>query len=488
MVIRETDSIVANLTKKIMDTKPNITLNEIKQRDIPNFIKNYFDRESEKWIREESSMFLSSGRFNYDLPEVRKKFDELYEVLKNTAIFNRARLVRILEQGVKLQTNFLIQPQRTMVQFVYRDDDVITPAEVIDSMKYFVDYEYYYKGLEQYFQANPMESISRAKFKNFIQQLDEKAIGQNKTSTAISVAKVVVGFLNLGRDKQSAQVEPDVLIGAYQDRNLTEYTAAIKSLISKKLEPIDVNLLEGIFKSYLEGGEAEAKPVTEEFIKTEDLTKRITPVAHVAYEEKKEVVATDNLSSLVSQIEEFVEEPVEQSVDSFFEEEEDDIELPPPPVQPAKETKAPVKEEKPPAKEEKKPVVAEKKPVTEEKKPVKEETKPAAVPAETGEKAPSISDLFADHMAKQMGQASVLEDIYKLIEDRDKKVYIKKLFKKKDKEFFNLLNDINAAKTWKDANTIIEDTFYNLEVNPYQKEAITFTDAVYGRYFPKEKD
>lgn len=471
MIIRETDSIVANLAKKILDSQQKITLSEIKQKDIPNFIKNFFDRESEKWIREESSMFLSSGRFNYDLPEVRKKFDELYEVLKNTAIFNRAKMLRILEQGVKLQTNFLIQPQRTMVQFVYRDDDVITPAEVMDSMKYFVDYEYYYKGLEQYFQNNPMESISRAKFKNFIQQLDEKAIGQNKTHAAINVAKVIVGFLNLGRDPQTSLVEPEVLVGAYQDRNLTEYTAAIKSLTSKKPTPIDINQLDTIFKTYFEGGEAETTEVIEEFIKTEDLTKRITPIEEaipaVTYEEKKEIVSTDNLSSLVSQIEEFVEEPVEESVDSFFEEEEEDIELPPPPAPPVKEAAPPVKEEKAP-------------PKVEEKKPVEE--------AAPKEKVPSVADLFAEHMAKQMGQATVLEDIYTLIDDRDKKLYIKKLFKKKDKEFFNLLNEINTAKTWKDANTIIEDTFYNLEINPYQKEAIAFTDAVYTRYFPKEKE
>ncbi len=464
MIIRETDSIVSNLGKKILDNQPSISLREIKNRDIPNFIKNYFDRESEKWIREESSMFLSSGRFNYDLPEVRAKFDELYEVLKNTAIFNRPRLIRILEQAVKLQTNFLIMPQRTMVQFVYRDDDVITPAEVIDSMKYFVDYEYYYKGLEHYFQTNPMESISRAKFKNFIQQLDEKAIAQNKTAAAVNVAKVIIGFLNLGRDQQSDEVEPDVLISAYQDRNLTEYVAAIKGVLAKKVGPISVSKLEGIFKSYLEGGEPEAKPVTEEFIKTEDLTKRITPAetpkpTAVTYEEKKEIVSTENLSSLISEIEEFKEEVEEAAVDSFFEEEEEDIELPPSPVA----TAPPVKEEK---------TKAEAKP----------ETK---APAQ--EAVPKVSDLLADHLAKQMGQATKLEDIYTLIEDRDKKVYIKKLFKKKDKEFFNLLNEINAASNWKDANMIIEDTFYNLEINPYQKEAIAFTDAVYSRYFPKEK-
>ncbi|HNB10828.1 MAG TPA: hypothetical protein PK754_14845, partial [bacterium] len=63
--------------------------------------------------------------------------------------------------------------------------------------------------------------------------------------------------------------------------------------------------------------------------------------------------------------------------------------------------------------------------------------------------------------------------------------YIKKLFKKKDKEFFDLIAALNASKNWKDANNIIDDEFYRLEINPYQSEAIAFTDAVYSRYFPK---
>ncbi|MBL7962133.1 hypothetical protein JNL27_18060, partial [bacterium] len=73
MVITEIDGITLNLDKKIIGRDERVSLQEIKKRDIPSFIKNYFDRESEKWIREESSMFLSSGRFNYDLPEIRKK-------------------------------------------------------------------------------------------------------------------------------------------------------------------------------------------------------------------------------------------------------------------------------------------------------------------------------------------------------------------------------------------------------------------------------
>lgn len=433
MVINEIDGIVANLHKRIIGKDKAIALQDLKKRDIPGFIKNYFDREAEKWIREESSMFLSSGRFNYDLPEVRKKFEELYEVLKNTAIFNQAKLHRVLEQAVKLQSNFLVQPERTMVQFIFRDDEVITPAEVMDSMKYFLEYEYYYKALEHYFQSNQMDTISRTKFKNFIQQLDEKALSQNTTPAAVNVATVIVGFLNLGREQQSDGLDADILVNAYQDRNLPDYVNAIKNAVSKNMNTISVAKLEGMFKSFLESGDVEAKPIKEQAVKTD-------------YTEKTEVISTKNLSNIVSQIEDIKEEAVEEaSMDSFLtEEEEEDIVLPPPPP---------------------------------EVKP-KEEPKPAQTAAG------SAADQLAAIMAKQMGQADVLEDLYKVIEDKDKKTYIKKLFKKKDKEFFDLLNQLNQINNWKDANVLIEDTFYNHEINPYQKEAIAFTDAVYTRYFP----
>jgi hypothetical protein len=456
MVIAELDNITLNLDKKILGREPSISLQDLKKRDIPSFIKNYFDRESEKWIREESSMFLSSGRFNYDLPEVRKKFDELYEILKNTAIFHRAKLHRVLEQAVKLQSNFLIQPERTMVQFIYRDDDVITPAEVMDSMKYFLDYEYYYKALEQYFKSNVMETISRAKFKNFIEQLDEKALSQNKTSAAVNVASVIVGYLNLGRETQNDMIDTEILLNAYQDRNLPEYVKAMKNAQSKKKDQLSVSQLEGMFKSFLETGDIEPKVVA----KPEPAKKE-----EVKYEEKKEVVSTKDISSLISQIEEFKEEEVEAAtVDSFFEEEEDeDIVLPPQP---------PMPEVKPEAV---KPAAA----VVEEKE---EEEETTVIPAKPGV---STADALADHLARQIGQAEVLEDLNKLIEDKDKKVYIKKVFKKKDKEFFALITELNASRSWKDANNIIEDAFYRLEVNPYQSEAIAFTDAVYARYFPK---
>ncbi len=429
MNVLEIDNIVLNLDRKILGNESKVALKVLKTKDIPSFIKNYFDREAEQWIREESSMFLSSGRFNYDLPEVRKKFDELYDLLKETAIFGRAKLHRVMEQAVKLQTNFLVSPQRTMVQFIYRDNDAITPEEVMNSMKYFLDYAYYYKALEEFFKTNKMETISNTKFKNFIAQLDEMALGQNKTSAAVNVAKVVVGFLNLGREKESETLDADILVNAYQDRNLPEYVKAMKQAIDKGKTSVSVSQLESMLKSFLETGDIEPKVVAK------------PAKVDVKYEEKTEIFETKNLSHLVSKIEDVKEEAVAESMDSFFQEEEDDIVLAPQP-----------------------------------------EMKPVAV-VDTSKVA--ISDQLADHMAKQMGQAEVLEDLNKMIEDGDKKTFIKKLFKKNDKEFFALITELNGTPSWKDANNFIDDTFYRLGINPYQKEALALTDAIYARYFPK---
>ncbi|MCK6542412.1 hypothetical protein L6Q79_06990 [bacterium] len=446
MNIVELDNIVLYLDKQVLGKEPNISLKDLKSKDIPSFYKNYFDREAEKWIREESSMFLSSGRFNYDDPEVRAKFEELYMILKNKAIFNRSKLHRNMEQAVKLQSNFLIAPQRTMVQFIYRDDETLTPAEVKDSMKYFLDYDYYYKALETYFATNAMETISRAKFKNFIAQLDEKALSQDKTVAAVNVAKVIVGFLNMGRTQQSDVLESDILVNAYQDRSLPEYVEAIKQAISKGKTTLAVSVLDTMFKSYLSTGDIEPK-----------VEVKPTKVEVTKYDDKTDIINTKNLNNLVSQIEDIAEEPVMADVDALFEEDDDDIVLTPQP-----EVK-PIKAEAP--------------------KPV--ETPKAEVHTPSSGGHASVSDQFADQLAKNMGQADVLEDLNKIIEDKDKKTYIKKLFKKKDKEFFDLIATLNAAKNWKDANNIIDDEFYRLEINPYQSEAIAFTDAVYSRYFPK---
>ena len=74
-----------------------------------------------------------------------------------------------------------------------------------------------------------------------------------------------------------------------------------------------------------------------------------------------------------------------------------------------------------------------------------------------------------------------------MIKGRTRRKILKKLFKKKEKEFLAFVDQINKLTTWKEASKIIDEEFYNREVNPYSSEAITFSDIIYTRFFPKDK-
>jgi hypothetical protein len=101
-------------------------------------------------------------------------------------------------------------------------------------------------------------------------------------------------------------------------------------------------------------------------------------------------------------------------------------------------------------------------------------------------KANVASDL-ADHVASQISSDSPLEDLNNMIVGRGRRKIVKKLFKKKEDEFNTFIDALNKESSWKIASKIIDDEFYEREINPYSKEAISLSDLIYLRFFPKDK-
>lgn len=96
------------------------------------------------------------------------------------------------------------------------------------------------------------------------------------------------------------------------------------------------------------------------------------------------------------------------------------------------------------------------------------------------------SDL-ADYVAKQISSDSPLEDLNALIVGRNRRKIVKKLFRKQEQDFTNFLEILNKETSWKVASKMIDDEFYEREINPYSKEAISLSDIIYLRFFPKDK-
>ncbi len=426
MLDQITDTFLERLQNQII-TDPNMTsipLAYLMQLDIPDAIKHFFDQEVEIWIREEEEKFTATDRFDYDMPEVRMLIDQIFDRLKQNATFHITKFNHLLERAVKLEMNYLLEPHRTLSQFLFKDSPKISTMEVYDTFKYFFRFDYYKTAVSDYFNLKYMHEISQDQFDALLNQIDEKAFEENKIETTLSTVKTIMEFLSEAQQQDVNSLTVDVLSAIFRDRHLDEYKESLQKVIN------------GGSKSVLS------------FDEIESLLRDSTPgdFEETVIQDKTEVVGFEKTENLEESKPDFsvAEIEVPESTITFEEEVEEEEEI---------------------------PVVEEEEATIEEEMP-----EPSVVAMD-----------LADHVAKQISSDNPLEDLNELITGRVRRKTIKKLFKKKEDEFLDFVGRLNILSTWKDASRVIDDEFYERGINPYSKEAIAFSDVIYIRFFPKDK-
>jgi len=442
------DNIVEIMIEKVKkevvtdENMQNVPLAYLMTREIPESVKHFFDQEVELWIREEEEKFTSNERFDYDMPEVRMHIDNIFDVLKQSANFHISKFNQLLERAVKLEMNFLIEPQRTLTQFLFKDSPIVSTMEVYDTLKYFFRYTYYKDAISDYFNTKYLREISQDQFKDLMEQIDEKIYEEDVHETTLKTLKTICGFVNEAQEEESDVLSIDVLDHAFADHNLTDYGELVKQLKDKGEEDISLTDLEQILS---EGNVEAAEELEMDHSKREATQIMIDNLEDI--ESSKPEVEVSEIEVKESEVtpEELEEE--EEPEEEFEEEEEEEEEV--------EETPEPV---------------ATMETETEE-------------PAQEGQ----VANDLADFVANQIKSDQPLDDINKIIVGRNRKKIIKKLFKKKENEFSSFIESLNSQANWKDASVVIDEEFYERGINPYSKEAIMFSDLVYTRFFPKDK-
>ena len=75
--------------------------------------------------------------------------------------------------------------------------------------------------------------------------------------------------------------------------------------------------------------------------------------------------------------------------------------------------------------------------------------------------------------------------IYDYIDRKDWKIFVRKLFKKDEKEFKNFINRIDKITKWRDAKQIIDWELEKRQVDFYSREAVRLGDVIFAKYFSK---
>ena len=449
------DILIEKVRKEVItdENMKNIPLAYLMTRNIPESVKHFFDQEVELWIREEEEKFTSNERFDYDMPEVRMHIDNIFDVLKQSANFHVTKFNQLLERAVKLEMNFLIEPQRTLTQFLFKDSPIVSTMEVYDTLKYFFRYKYYKDAISDYFNTKYLREISQDQFKDLMEQIDEKIYKENVLETTLKTLKTVLGFINEAGEEKTDVLSIIVLEHAFTDHNLNEYTELVKQLKAEGEIEVGLTTLEQILS---EGNLKAAEEVEVDSSKREATQIMIDNLEDIESSKPEVEVSEIEIKESEIQLEE-PEDEVEEEEEEFEEEEEVVAEA------------AQVEEEIP---------VVEKTP-----EPVIEEEAVSESPEQEGK----VANDLADFVAKQIKSDQPMEDVNKIITGRNRKRVVKKLFKKKENEFSSFVDILNSQTNWKEASVIIDEEFYQRGINPYSKEAIMFSDMVYTRFFPKDK-
>ncbi len=249
MLERVVDNIKSKIQKEVLAPQmTQVPLNYLLTRNIPGWVKHFFDQEVEIWIREEADKFSSSERFDYDLPEVRVLVDKILDILKQTATFDLNQFNRLLERAIKLERDYLIRPHQTLTQFLFKDNFIITTMDVYDMLKYFDKFQYYKDALTDYFNLKYLREISENQFKELIDEIDRQVFGKDPLTTTLKTVKTIIEFLNEGRPA-SDSIPMDILFQALRDRNLHDYALLVQKEAEVGTEEITLSELETLLKT-----------------------------------------------------------------------------------------------------------------------------------------------------------------------------------------------------------------------------------------------
>ena len=429
-MLDETIEIFTERIKKLVlkdERMNNVPLAYLMTLDIPQSIKHFMDQEVELWLREEEQKFETSERFDYDQPQVRMLIDQIFDHLKQNAYFEITKFNHLLERAIKLELNFIVRPHRTLAQFIFKDDRVVSTIEVYDTLKYFFKFEYYKNAISDYFNTKYLREIDQEQFVDLIDQIDQKAFETDRLDTTLKTVKSIMSVIGEARQEDIEKLSVDILYDALNDRNLEDYSQLVQKVKDEsEMSELTFAEIEKLLReNKLPGEEEEVEEKAEERYEDYEDIESSAPVVDVEKIEVKE--PTEQIPALKK------EETEEEELEEEYEEE------------------------------------------------IEEEKEQAAI------KSANVASDLADHVAKQIASDSPLQDLNTMIVGRARRKILKKLFKKNEKEFSNFLEMINSEVSWKEASRIIDDVFYEREINPYSKEAIILSDIIYLRFFPKDR-
>lgn len=505
----ETENIIRKIQTKVLTSDQRVSLRTILSAPIQDAVKIYF-RATVTDTHERPKRFHSDQKTETDT--IASDIDLL---LPTRHTFSKDTFSSLLTDAVHFQFNYLCRPRWTMKEFFFHNSSVKSLAELKKGFTYFSAYEYYQQILFRYIQSKGMTQIDSTTFDAITLKIDRLVLGEATADDFAILLQPFYDFVGYGRDEDNPSIPGQALTLFFSDKGFHHISSHLESSLKDKQKE---NLSLKELRQYL--SDIPAAGITGESIekREEGPIQDGSPDEVIAAKETEDTPLSGDETSTDTQekspaedehatppmIEEpFEEEPADvETVDEAIEESEPSIIHESPDMDRSytdDELFRPIQKESD-KKDETPEDDREKETITtgQDDKPIDDTPSEDALSdreISTDEnthddtsRLDTTDDDLPDIFSKKENQGTrqpTLHPLELLIEDDERKRFIRKLFNGDTAYFEVVVQTLNKITTWKEASLYLDEIFLVNGVDPYSNDSVNFTDKVYTRFSQK---
>lgn len=220
---------VENIKQKILSRasgKEKISLTEIMSWDIPQSVKDYFNIYAERILSEEVLNSLYSKRFDQDNPDFISARKKLVGTLKNALLLTYSEFENAADKASRFALNFVLRPEWTLVKIIFKNEDMKTTEQIIDSLSNLNEYTYYKRLITKILEKHTSNEIKIDLFKRMLRKIDEEVLKNVSIKDLLSIVEPVFNFFKFANDLTSVPAE--ALIIYYNDKGIENIVKEIE--------------------------------------------------------------------------------------------------------------------------------------------------------------------------------------------------------------------------------------------------------------------
>lgn len=249
----EKQMLSAMVQERLIGKKNSVLYKELLEEKIPTFLKNYLQKAVKKIIQhEEPIQFKHSKKFDFENSEISKLKLSLLKALEDVTVFPREELVKIIDQTVSLQFDYLVKPKQTLLNIFYKKKSDCVKSDILPVLEGLEDNRFFIVRLIDNIKKFDQYHIVKEDFKKVLRKTEKEVYQENFLNAFISEVKKFTEFLGMIRGYNSQKINIDLIKILLEERSLNQYIAAFDHLNN---DAIDIERLTNTLGEFLEKGE-----------------------------------------------------------------------------------------------------------------------------------------------------------------------------------------------------------------------------------------